>query len=397
MTKYKGLAISWFFAPYQGSADFDFFKRIKDTNLEFDVVQIKRDQKDLSLLDYITNAKINRLEVETEHKEPRTAKTRDDFKKYALDYFEKNNQKFDFIISHSNEVPSHAIAYEIKQRKKDLPWIAYFGDLIKMNPYIKYIPGYPLVQEDNTTEQTTIESADLIILNNEYQKELMFSGANEQYIHKAVVIPHCYEPKMYKGVDKPLSWADGKFRLLHLGTLYHTKRTAEPILKAVDRLIQIYPHYKNKFIVEFYGGAPYTHDISVHAFMKNRNQVVFQDSVSYNESLNLMQRADALLLIDGLFNEAEDGLSVNPFFAGKLTDYMGAKKPIMAVTMDKGPSADILKASGNVIADDKTDRIAYVLKKYIDQKVMPDYSYYENYTCDNVAQQMQQAIESVIK
>ena len=35
MNKTNGFAISWFFAPYIGSADIDFYKRIKNTNIDY--------------------------------------------------------------------------------------------------------------------------------------------------------------------------------------------------------------------------------------------------------------------------------------------------------------------------------------------------------------------------
>ena len=43
MNKTNGFAISWFFAPYIGSADIDFYKRIKNTNIDYLVAQVARE------------------------------------------------------------------------------------------------------------------------------------------------------------------------------------------------------------------------------------------------------------------------------------------------------------------------------------------------------------------
>jgi hypothetical protein len=222
----------------------------------------------------------------------------------------------------------------------------------------------------------------------------MFAGDLAGLKHKAVIVPHCFDSRMYPA---PRDRGDEKFVFSHLGTLYHVKRTAEPVLKAVDRLLEIYPEYTGRFEIRFYGGAPCASDTATHAAMRHPSHVTFLGPVAYSESLRLMREADALLLIDGMFTKEEDDLDCNPFFPGKLTDYMGAHKPIASITMAKGPTADIMAKAINLVADSRMDRIAYVLKRYIDRKINPDYSAYEEYSVENVSRLMEDAIRSVIK
>jgi len=394
MNKLNGFAVSWFFAPYIGSADIDFYKRIKNTNIDYLVAQVARDNRDDRLMRYAGAAHIERVEINADHRNPRTVSAREKFCNEVVKIFEKSDRKFDFIISHSNELISHEAAARIRKNHPDIPWIAYFGDLFARNPYIAHMHGYPLVKEDTQIEQDTLRNADLILLNNEYQRDLMFTGELAQYASKAVVIPHCFDPQMYQG--KPRD-EGGRFVFSHLGTLYHVKRTAEPVLQAVDRLLEIYPEYKNKFEVRFYGASPYPHDLHVHMNMRYREHVRFESAVSYVDSLTLMQQSDVLLLIDGMFNEEQDGIKCNPFFPGKLADYMGAGKPIAAVTMAAGPTAEILSRSRNLIADLRVDRIAYVMKRYLDGKVNPDFSVYADYSINTIAPKMEDAIRSIVK
>ena len=130
--------------------------------------------------------------------------------------------------------------------------------------------------------------------------------------------------------------------------------------------------------------------------MRHRANVRFEEGVPYLQGLELMQKADALVLIDGIFDQDTDGLSFNPFFPGKLTDYMGANRPIMGITMKDGPTTDILHESGNLTADLKPDRIAYVLKRYIDRKVPQNSTSWLPYTCEAVAAKMTQVIRGAI-
>ncbi|MFY3605392.1 glycosyltransferase [Achromobacter xylosoxidans] len=394
MKKLNAFGVSWFFAPYVGSADIDFFKRIKNTDISYVIVQVARDKRDEQIMRYSGPAHIERIEIDADHNNPRTSAARRAFVEGVLAAFEKSDRAFDFIISHSNELISHEAAARIKKKHPDLPWIAYFGDLFSRNPYISHMPGYPLVQEDTLIEQQTLRDADMIMLNNEYQRDLMFAGDMAKHVGKSMVIPHCFDPAMYQSDVKG---DNGKFIFAHLGTLYHVKRTATPVLQAVDRLLEIYPEYRDRFEVRFYGGSPYPADLEMHRNMRFREHVRFESPVSYMSSLQLMQQADVLLLIDGMFNEQEDSLSVNPFFPGKLADYMGAGKPITAVTMAAGPTADILSRSRNLIADLRTDRIAYVMKRYLDGKVQPDFAVYKDYSIDVIAPKMEQAIRSIVK
>src|SRR5690606_32958683 len=109
MKKLKGFAVSWFFAPYIGSADLDFFKRIKDTNISYTVVQAARERRDDQVLKF-ASTDFERIEVAVDHANPRTESARKAFVKAAVEAFERAGKQYDFIISHSNELISHAAA-----------------------------------------------------------------------------------------------------------------------------------------------------------------------------------------------------------------------------------------------------------------------------------------------
>lgn len=389
----KGFAISWFFAPYLGSADLDFFKRIKNCNFHFDVMQMRRGQGDERVLGHTGAATLARTEVVSDHEQPRTRKVRDDFRRAALERFSKHRHEYDFIISHSNEVPSHAVALECKRLAPTLPWIAYFGDVVSTNPYVKLLESYPLHQEDCQTEAATLEVADLIICNNEYQRRSMLRATGTRHAHKTIVVPHCFEPSMFSTAPVP---RNERFRFMHVGTLYHQRRTARPLLYAIDRLLEIYPAYRDAFEVVFYGGPYYHDDLTAYTSLRNRTHARLEGSVSYLESLDVMRHADVLVNIDGIFDKERDGLDESVFFPGKLTDYMGARKPTMGITMPRGPTADILKASGNLVADERVDRIAFVMKRYLDRAVKPNYSAFQRYNAHVVGAEMEASIRSAV-
>ena len=69
MNKTNGFAISWFFAPYIGSADIDFYKRIKNTNIDYLVAQVARKSRMIAYC-VVRNARIERVEIRVDHKIP---------------------------------------------------------------------------------------------------------------------------------------------------------------------------------------------------------------------------------------------------------------------------------------------------------------------------------------
>lgn len=391
----RGFVSSWFFAPYAGSADMDLFKRLLHVPVDFDVVQVRQGAKDPRVLELPGAALFRRLEVETDHRQPRTRAVRDDFHRAVLEHFQANAAGYDFILSHSNEVPSHAAALACKRLRPHVPWVAYFGDLVARNPYVRYLHEYPLNDEDCRTEALTLEHADLVICNNVHQRDTMCSGPLARFADKVRVIPHCFEPGLY---PRPSAAAEGgKFTFMHLGTLYQVKRRAEPVLQAVERLLSVYPSYAGRFEVVFYGGNVPAPDLQAWWAMPHRDHVRFEGSVPYLDSLGLMQRAGALVLIDGIFTEAEDGMAASPFLPGKLLDYLGARRPVLGVTMARGPSADLLGALGHVHGDARPDKVAWLMKKCIDGRVAPDYAQLEPYTARAVGAQMEAALREVVK
>lgn len=387
----RGLAVSWFFAPYVGSADIDFFRRIKDLDADFDVLQVRREFRDEKVLHLDRDRSVSRVEILVDHLNPRSEPTRDGFLSACLSYYESNPNRFDFLISHSNEVHSHRAALEIK-RRSGLPWIAYFGDPSAKNPYVRYLSNYPFFEEDNETERLTFLLADRLVFNNEYQQKLMLAEA-PQLAAKSRVVHHAFDPEMYQG-EVPEK-AKPVFTFAHFGTLYSVKRKGDLVFRAVDRLLHVYPEYRDRFAVEFYGTMTDA-DRAAHAAMRHRDHVLLRGQVSYSESLQRMRSADALLLIDAFFDVASDGLDFNPFLPCKLTDYLGARRPIAGITMSAGLPAEVLRASGNLIADEQLDRIAYVLKRYIDGSVTVDYGAYDRFALVYQTAKMQSVVDEVL-
>lgn len=352
---------SWLFAPSTGSADVDLFKRLRHCDAQFEVVQVRGRLVDPRLLDFPSRARFVRHEVDLADAQPRSQGARERFIEAVVERFSPDRHQL--VLSHSNEVPSHEAALRVKRLNPDVPWVAYFGDLVSQNPYVRHMREYPLFEDDCYVEEQTLRHADVIICNNPYQASLMAARVPREVGAPIIVIPHPYDPRF---VEPQVRTTEGPFTFMHLGALYPVKRMASPVLRAIDLLLEVYPALANRLQMLFIGDDVSDADLAAWRRMANPHVVRFIPGVSYLASLDLMQRADALVLIDGLFNRHDDGIESSPFMPGKLADYLGAGRRILGITMEQGSSADWLRAAGQSVVSENPQAIAFAMKRLVE-------------------------------
>lgn len=383
MTK-KVLIVSWHFPPYKSSSAFNLFKRLKDTGYEYDVLQIKRvDKPDNEGMFRYTSSRFNRYEVEVPSEDARNPEAREHYINKVLEYYKvlKEKNHYSAMISHSHEIVSHMAAMAIKNLYPELRWVASFGDPIAANPFNETYK-FPMLEEDSKTEVQILQQADRIIVTNHYQQELIFS-TQQQIVdeQKFFVLPHCFDERMYPDTVEPDTNSDISlkvFRFMHVGMLYKYKRTSEPFMLGAQRLLQRHPELKGQFALEFYGAND--RYIKSAAEYGLENIVSFEGNVSYLDSLAVMTEADCLLLRDADFSDQD--LKNTPFYPGKLADYMGAKKPIVAVTMASGCVPDMLKELGGVsLTEDNIDGMADAMYDAIHGRLTINLDKVERYSC----------------
>jgi glycosyltransferase involved in cell wall biosynthesis len=392
MTK-KALIISWHFPPYKSSSGFNLFKRFKDSGYEYDVIQREREgaEDNLLMFRYASN-RINRYEISVPTEDPRDLDNREMFISKACEFVNlllKENH-YQVVISHSHEIVSHLAALAVKREHPELSWIASFGDPISANPFNDSYK-FPLLNEDARSELEVLKTADKVVVTNSYQKRLVMSSVAEQVdVDKFFILPHCYEPRMYRGSKKKAEGA--AFRFLHVGMLYKHKRTAEPFVLAAQKLLEKYPALKGCFTVEFFGAND--------RFIQEASQgdlkgvVSYQGNVSYLDSLSLMVDADCLLLRDADFSD--QGLLYTPFYPGKLADYLGAEVPILAVTMEKGCVPDMFEELGYPYCSERdVEGIADEMYRAITQGTRVNTQEARKYSCKHVGLLAEQLMDNL--
>jgi glycosyltransferase involved in cell wall biosynthesis len=397
-TSRKVLVVSWHFPPYRSSSAFNLFKRLKDTGYEYDVLQIKRaEQPDNEKMFRYATSRFNRYEIVVPTEDARDSGARAHYVEKVLEFYRRldEHNHYRVMISHSNEVASHLAAMALKKINPDLRWVASFGDPIASNPYNEAYK-FPMLAEDSRTEAEVLQQADRIIVTNRYQQAIVSeSQAVPVDISKFFVLPHCFDERMYPRQAtslQPLEHAEGEmriFRFRHVGMLYKFKRTSEPFMRGAQRLLEKHPELKGRFALEFFGAND--RYIRAAADYGLAGVVSYEGTVSYLESLAVMTQADCLLLRDADFSD--QGLRNTPFYPGKLADYLGAKKPILAVTMENGCVPDMLAELGGAsLTEEDIDGIAEAMLEAIRGRLIVNSEQAERYSNRQIAALAREAL-----
>lgn len=383
----KGFVISWFFPPINSSEGLVTFKLLKNSKYSHDVFT-QKDNKDWSYGNEesrLTSSNIKNIYGSHESQQV--------WLQECVEFFRKNSKEYDFIMSRAMPMTSHEAALEIKKEFPNKFWVASFGDPVADSPYVVMqgpkkprklsllIIGVGLAralvspkktarallsikrrnayfkeqQKIKDSEQEILRRADKLIFNNPYQLEYMlrgFSAKEKKYIkEKSVILPHSFEKSLYQKIDCKKTQKDTK-KIVYLGHLDDT-RSPKYLFKALDEMKKTNPSQYKKLSFDFYGTMSdsdrlYIYDNDLYDIVR------IKKPVDYLESLKIMSQSNWCLLIDGDISAV---VEENVYFPGKLADYLGSGVKILAISMLKGASADIIRKTGNVLSSYCVDDI----------------------------------------
>ncbi len=240
-------------------------------------------------------------------------------------------KQYEAIITWS---PFHSINPVMVQLKKHRPyvrWLAQFSDPWAGNP----LEWSRLTKLWNWWhEPNTVRAADFIVHSSGYSRDLMMNGHAPELLHKTEIIPHPFDKDLYPARPKA---KNKRITLRYIGVLFG-RRSPEPVFLALNDLLRRRPELSGELVVELVGIVPAEMLKTPAAQSLPTGMIQHVQSVSYLESLEKMHDADILLLI-------EADTKRNLFMPSKLSDYMGARTPIVGIA-PPGGSEDILKGLG---------------------------------------------------
>ena len=305
--------------------------------------------------------------------------------KYVLDSlkeFEKGNYKY----LYTSIVPgiSHICGKLIKKRHPEVIWYASFSDPFKGSPYkntdlsdrsifykIAFNVGSYCFYNDRYEEAAVI-NADKLIFICEEQRDFTLSQYpdSEKLKEKSIIMPLTYIPewKMYKNIIDTRKTSNKIRQAVHLGRLYGLRKI-DSFLEALKELNEEIDDLEKKIVFHQYSEIQ-PKDVEKIKEYGLSKLFILHDKVSYQESIEVMKKADILVLFDTLM----PGARVQPYLPSKIVEYLLLKKPILGICDDNSPSYRILKEYGFDTVGSTKELIKNNILSLIDNKAKISYS-----------------------
>jgi glycosyltransferase involved in cell wall biosynthesis len=271
--------------------------------------------------------------------------------KAAYQLFEKKS--FDIIFATAPPFTDFLIGMELhKKFKKPLvidyrdPWLDY--------PF-KYYPT-PLHKWRNyVLEKRVLHASSKIITTNRRVKELILKRHKFLEYQDVIILPQGYDPQDFAD-SSILPPRINKMRITHAGVFY-ADRTPKYFLQALKKIFNDRPELKGKIEACFIGNFHDEHSKLIRA-MGLEGDVVTTGYLDHSHCVGYLKASDVLFLM--VNNDRQS--------PGKLYEYLGARKPILACVPDSFIRQTIKEAEAGVIVEPTdVDRIAAAILDFFEQ------------------------------
>ena len=304
-----------------------------------------------------------------------------------------HRSRVDLLVSISKPDSAHLAALAIKRQSPGLPWLAIFSDPWADLESYGYRKFNALTRRINRRlEARVLRSADAIVVTNPEARMLLLDRYPEAAA-KYRIISQCFDPELYP-TRKPDH--SGQLVIRHLGDFY-AERSPRPLLEALDRLHRDDPSCATQWRFELIGKLNCRDREQCIQLAEGSPAVRVLPEVSYRRSLELMVDADALLVIDA-------PAPLSPFLPSKLIEYLGANRPILALTPPGAAASLVREAGGLVAAIDRPEDVASVLLLLLDvarrrelHRLLPQESVRQRYSKHAVVSRMAALARSLVE
>ena len=235
---------------------------------------------------------------------------------------------------------SHFVASRL-QRERGLPWVADFRDPWALN--VNYIgPGF-LQYLEKRLEKYLLKSSSLIVTVSPIWAEQLQSLHNR----KVAIIHNGFDHADYME-DVPQT---DKFTITYTGRIYPKKQDPLPFFKAVKELREESSISIDDFEIRFFGSNVIDVLYPLISEYGLEGLVNLYNTIPYSESIR-MQKESSLLLLLKNNDPSEKG-----WHGGKIFEYLGAGRPVLAVGTNPDVVNELLSESGSGLVLDTPDTI----------------------------------------
>jgi glycosyltransferase involved in cell wall biosynthesis len=264
-----------------------------------------------------------------------------------------SNEKFDALFITCPPFSAFDIVSKIK-KKHDIPLFVDYRDLWYRSYFSFYAtPFHRLLHKKK--EYWALKAADRIIVTNRKIKEKLLHTYPFLTFEDVVIISHGYDHEDFEKIPaqpKP----QNKMVLMYSG-IFMVYNTPIHILKAFKQLTGERPDIASSIEMHFVGflrkeNQKLIRKLKLQAFVKDYGYV------NHNESIAKIKSADVLWFMVGRRR------NIDAILPGKIYEYIGAKKPIIACVPDGAAKMAIEESgAGFICSPDNIDEIKNTILK----------------------------------
>lgn len=261
----------------------------------------------------------------------------------------KSGWKPDLIYASAHPATSLLVARKLSV-KFDIPWVAEFRDLWTDNHNYKFPKWRKWLEAKLETKVLSNVSAAVTI------SEPLAKTLSAKTKAPVATILNGFDPKDYSESSKTLFTAD-ELNIVYTGMVYTGKQDVTALFQALKQVKN-----KDKVKVHFYGR--YLSDVEFLAEQYDvKSMVLISHSVPYAQAIKIQMHADILLFLLWC-DQSQSGV-----YTGKLFEYFGARHPILAIGLENGVAADLIRERKAGFISNDASEIAKQLDLWIEQKL----------------------------
>jgi glycosyltransferase involved in cell wall biosynthesis len=242
----------------------------------------------------------------------------------------KEHTAVDAILTTSPPITCNLIGARAKQAL-GVPWLADFRDLWSQDTSARNDGNNSIFHFfDRRLEARILDHADALVTVSAPWAERLQQRAPRTLVQW---ITNAYDPEDFDFLPVPLTKS---FSITYTGLLYEGRRDPTPLLEVLSELIRSGTLIRSDVEVRFYSPPePWLIEI-VHKY--GLEDVVKINAMVKREEALRRQAESQLLLLLGWHDPNERGQHT-----GKLFEYLGAKRPIVAVSGYRGVMSEVLE------------------------------------------------------
>ncbi len=242
---------------------------------------------------------------------------------------------YDILISSHEPGVDHLLGL-VAKRFYPVYWIGDFSD-----PMVApYTPKWRR-DLDQQIQGFLLRQMDLILVTNNRLKEDFLAQYPFLFPQHICVLTQGFDTQSSEDIKRK-RFIEKKLRLIYTGTFYREERDPGELLRALKELeieVELVIVGRNDGFIE-----------EVQRLGLLNNRVTYLGFLSYRETIDIQNEGDVLVYIG---NRAQNQIP------GKIYEYLGAKKPILAIVQHPDDVAEdlVLKLKRGIVTTNETQRI----------------------------------------